>query len=174
MRLQQYRLFQHHGTFYVENVGTKKQESLRTKSKPEALVLLAAKNEAARQPALNLQIARTYLAASDPLMPKRTWQHVLDEIIKTKTGETQYRWTNVAKDKAMIPLLNQKLTETVAEELFRVMQAGTVSTNVFFRPGHNFALDMNWLALPVIPKKHRAKYRPSEKQAGRPLLCPCL
>ena len=46
MRLQQYRLFQHHGTFYVENVGTKKQESLRTKSKPEALVLLAAKNEA--------------------------------------------------------------------------------------------------------------------------------
>jgi len=112
MRLQQYRLFQHHGTFYVENVGTKKQESLRTKSRPEALVLLAAKNEAARQPALNLQIARTYLAASDPLMPKRTWQHVLDEIIKTKTGETQYRWINVAKDKAMIPLLNQKLPVT--------------------------------------------------------------
>src|SRR5476651_2828570 len=92
MRLQRYRLFQHHGTFYVENVENKKQESLRTKSKPEALVLLAAKNEAARQPALNLQIARTYMAASDPFMPKRTWQHVLDEIIKTKTGPTQYRW----------------------------------------------------------------------------------
>ena len=165
MRLQRYRLFQHHSTFYVENVETKKQESLRTKNKPEAIVLLAAKNEAARQPALNLQIARTYLAASDPLMPKRTWQHVLDEIIKTKTGPTQYRWTNVAKDKAMIPLLSQKLTETVAEELFRVMQAGTVSTNVFLRRVHNFALDMNWLPWPVIPKKQWPKYRHAEKRA---------
>jgi len=46
MRLQRYRLFQHHGTFYVENVETKKQEKLRTKNRPEVLVLLAAKNEA--------------------------------------------------------------------------------------------------------------------------------
>src|ERR1700691_648551 len=129
MRLQQYRLFQHHGTFYVENVGTKKQESLRTKSKPEALVLLAAKNEATRQPALNLQIARSYLAASDPLMVKRTWQDVLDEIIKTKTGETQYRWSTVSKDKALASVLAQKVTETRAEEFLRAMQAGTVSTN---------------------------------------------
>ena len=74
MRLQQFRMYQRNGTFYVEEVATKKQESLRTKSKQEALVLLAAKNEAARQPALNLQIARSYLAASDPFMPKRTWQ----------------------------------------------------------------------------------------------------
>ncbi len=85
MRLQRYRLFQHHGTFYVENVETKKQESLRTKNKPEALVLLAAKNEAARQPALNLQIARTYLAASDPLMaevavPRELFQSILKAI----------------------------------------------------------------------------------------------
>jgi hypothetical protein len=145
MRLQQYRLFKHNGIFYAENVETKKQESLRTRSKSEALVLLAAKNEAARQPALNLQIARTYLAASDPLMPKRTWQHVLDEIIKSKSGETQYRWTNVAKDKALLPILNKKITETNAEDLLRVMQAGTVSTNVFLRRIHNFAVDMNWL-----------------------------
>jgi len=140
MRLQQYRLFQHHGTFYVEHVETKKQESLRTKSRPEALVLLAAKNEAARQPALNLQIARTYMAASDPFMPKRTWQHVLDEIIKTKTGETQYRWTTMAKDKALLPVFNRKVTETVAEEFFRAMQAGTVSTNVYLRRIHNIGV----------------------------------
>jgi integrase len=165
MRLQQYRLFQHHGTFYVEHVETKKQESLRTKSRPEALVLLGAKNEAARQPALNLQIARTYMAASDPFMPKRTWQHVLDEIIKTKTGETQYRWTTVAKDKALLPIFNRKVTETVAEEFFRAMQAGTVSTNVYLRRIHNFALDMNWLPWPVIPKRQWPKYHHAEKRA---------
>jgi hypothetical protein len=65
------------------------QADMKGERRRKALVLLAAKNEAGRQPALNLQIARTYLAASDPLTPKRTWQHVLDEIVKTKTGPTQ-------------------------------------------------------------------------------------
>jgi hypothetical protein len=37
MRLQRYRLYQRHGTFYVEDVETRKQESLRTKNTPEAL-----------------------------------------------------------------------------------------------------------------------------------------
>jgi hypothetical protein len=121
MRLQRYRLYRRNGTFYAENVESKKQESLRTKDKQEALVLLGAKNEASRQPALNLRIARTYMLASDPLMSKRTWRHVLDEIIKTTSGPTQYRWTNVAKDKAIIPLLGQKLTDTVAEDLLRAL-----------------------------------------------------
>ena len=165
MRLQQFRMYQRNGTFYAEDVATKKQESLRTKSKQEAVVLLAAKNEAARQPALNLQIARSYLAASDPLMAKRTWQGVLDEIIKTKTGETKYRWSTVAKDRALASVLAQKITETRAEEFLRAMQAGTVSTNVFLRRIHNFALDMSWLPWPVIPKRQWPKYRHAEKRA---------
>ena len=48
--------------------------SLRTKDEGEALTLLHSKNEAHRQPVLNLHIARTYLAATDPEMAKRTWQ----------------------------------------------------------------------------------------------------
>jgi hypothetical protein len=162
---QRFILFRRGGVFYCEDTNSRKQVSLRTKDEGEAQTLLHAKNESVRQPVLNLQIARTYLAASDPLMPKRTWQHVLDEIVKTKTGPTQYRWTNVAKDKAMISLLNQKLTETVAEDLFRVMQAGTVSTNAFLRRVHNFALDMNWLPWLIIPKKRWPKYRHAEKRA---------
>ncbi len=165
MRLQHYRLFPHNGTFYVEHVVTGKQESLRTKDKKEAIILLGAKNEAARQPALNLRLARTYMQASDPLMCKRTWQHVLDEIIKTTSGPTQYRWANVAKDKALIPLFGRKLTDTVAEDLLRAMQAGTVSTNVFLRRIHNFALDMNWLLSSVIPKNRWPKYHHAEKRA---------
>ena len=54
------------GVFYLEDTETRKQESLGTKNRTEALTLLAVRNESARQPQLNLQIARTYLSASDP------------------------------------------------------------------------------------------------------------
>lgn len=37
-----------------------------------------AKNEADQQPAFNFQIARTYLAAGDPVLARRTWQDVKD------------------------------------------------------------------------------------------------
>jgi hypothetical protein len=45
------------------------------------------------------------------------------------------------------------LLGTTAEQLLRVLEVGTSSTNVFLRRLHNFALDMNWLPRPVIPKR---------------------
>jgi hypothetical protein len=46
--------------FYVENTATGKQTSLRTKDEAEAKSLLKARNEAQRQPILNLHLARAY------------------------------------------------------------------------------------------------------------------
>ena len=48
------------------------------------------------------------------------------------------------------------------------VETGTVSTNVFLRRVHNFALDMGWLPWPVIPKKHWPKVRFREKRAITP------
>jgi hypothetical protein len=59
-------LFRLAGVFYSEDTTTRKQISLRTKDEAEALTLLHSKKEAHRQPVLNLQIARTYLTATDP------------------------------------------------------------------------------------------------------------
>ena len=59
-------LFRRAGVFYSEDTTTRKQHSLRTKDEAEALSILHSKNEAHRQPVLNLQIARTYLTATDP------------------------------------------------------------------------------------------------------------
>jgi len=53
------------GMFYVEDTKTRKQESLGTKIRAEATTLLNARNEASRQPQLNLQIAKAYLAGTD-------------------------------------------------------------------------------------------------------------
>ncbi len=68
-----YILFQRSGVFYCENTSTGKQSSLGTRHKPDALRLLHAKNEAADQPAMNLQIAQVYLHHSDPALSARTW-----------------------------------------------------------------------------------------------------
>src|SRR5487761_2086928 len=74
--------------------------SLKTKDKAEANRLLMAMNEAGKQPAMNLSLARVYLRHSDPMVSTRTWQNVLEEIIALKTGPTQARWKSAAKDKA--------------------------------------------------------------------------
>jgi hypothetical protein len=96
------------GVWYLENKETKHQESLRTRDATEAKRLLNAKNEAHRLPAINLQIARAYVAAADPKMAARTWQEVIDVLISQKQGETQHRWSVASKDEAFMyfwPLL---------------------------------------------------------------------
>ena len=153
------------GVFYVEDTETRKQESLGTKSRAEALTLMTARNEAVRQPQLNLHIARTYLAASDPEATKRTWAVPLEQLAKTKNGVTHQRWLRVLKDEAFASIRELPILETRPEHLLKVIEVGTVSTNVFLRRVHNFALDMGWLPWPVIPKKHWPKIKFREKRA---------
>src|SRR5271168_3493001 len=92
-----YRLFlRRKSVYYAFDDITKTFTSLKTKDKAEASRLLMAMNEAGQQPSMNLSLARVYLRHSDPLVATRTWQHVLDEIIRTKTGENQVRWQVMA------------------------------------------------------------------------------
>lgn len=58
---KRYRLFRRGNVFWCQGNETGKQESLRTKDPGEAERLLHARNEAHRQPVINLQIARAYL-----------------------------------------------------------------------------------------------------------------
>jgi hypothetical protein len=80
------------GMFYVQDNQTNKQESLNTKNRDEAITLLHARNESARQPQLNLQIAKAYLAGTDSGVSTRTWQDAFNAIIDNKTGSTKERW----------------------------------------------------------------------------------
>jgi integrase len=163
---QRYRLFRRSsGIFFIEDRATRRQESLRTKDKEVASRLFHSKNEAHVQPALNLQIARAYLMAIDPAIATRTWQHALDEIIKTKQGGTQVRWLSAAKQKPFDTIRNVPILETQAEHFLKVLNSGTVSTNVYLRRLHNFALDMSWLPWPVIPKRQWPEVRFKEKRA---------
>jgi hypothetical protein len=162
---QPFILFRRGGVYYSEDVNTGKQISLRTKDEGEALTLLHAKNESVRQPMLNLRIARTYLAASDPEVGKRPWQAAMDEMSRGKRGPTLVRYGRAMEDEAFDLIRNRPILETQAAEFREVLSAGTVATNVFLRRLHNFAMDMNWLPWPVLPKKAWPKVRFKEKRA---------
>ena len=151
---ERYRLFlRRKSVYYAFDNTTKTFQSLKTKDRSQAVRLLLALNEAGKQPAMNLGLARVYLKHSDPLVSQRTWQHVLDEIIKLKSGPTQYRWQTAAKDKAFDLIRSRLLIDTQAEHLLEVLRKGTVSTNAYLRRTHNFAIDMNWLPATVIPHR---------------------
>jgi hypothetical protein len=145
------------GVFYLEDTVSLQQESLKTKDKDVAQRTLSAKNQAHEQPALNLQMARTYLAASDPAVVKRTWQRAMDALASSKKGPTLDRWQRAIKDHAFDLIRDHRILETRAEVFWTVLCQGTVATNVFLRRIHNFALDMAWLPWPVIPKRQWPK-----------------
>jgi integrase len=153
------------GRYYIHDDVTGKQQSLKTKDRATAMRLFHSRNEAEQQPAVNLQIARAYLAASDRDIGTRHWQFVMNEMVKLKDGETQRRWLTAIKDKALNPLRTLPVLETRAEHFLRVLEAGKVSTNVYLRRIHNFALDMNWLPWPVLPKRQWPKVEHKDKRA---------
>ena len=150
------------GMFYIEDTESGKQESLGTKDRTEAISILNARNEAVRQPHLNLQIAKAYLAGTDSGVANRTWQHALDALIELRSGPTKERWQRAAKERAFDLIRDRVIIETTAEHLFACLKAGTVSTNVHLRELHNYCLSMNWLPWPVIPRRlwPKIEYKP--------------
>lgn len=125
------------GAFYCVDNITGKRTSLDTTDEEAAKEIIAAKNNAAKQPALNLQLAKAYLAGIDSGISTRTWRAALFSLTETKHGANKERWERVAKDSALSILLDKVIVQTQAELLLKVLSTGTVSTNVFLRRLHN-------------------------------------
>jgi len=98
--------------FYCVDSETGKRWSLKTKDRDAAEQIVLAKNQALRQPALNLQIAKAYLAGTDNGVTTRTWQHAIESLTNTKLGANKERWERVVKDAALMPLLPLVIIET--------------------------------------------------------------
>jgi hypothetical protein len=69
----------------------------------------------------------------------------MEQIISTKTGNTRERWDYAIKDKAFDSIRNHELIKTSSEHFLDVLNKGSVSTNVFLRRAHNYAIGMHWL-----------------------------
>jgi integrase len=163
--MNRYRITRRNGHFYLVDKDTGQRKSLKTANLNDAKRLLAAANEASHQPLLGKKLAETYYAASEPEAMTRTWRHVIDEIIKLKEGSTRERWDRAAKDEAFGLLKPLLVIKTRSQDFLDVLNAGSVATNVFLRRIHNFALDMDWLFKPVLPKRHWPKIEFKEKRA---------
>jgi integrase len=163
---QRYHCFRReNGIFYSLDTLTRKRQSLETTDAETARRLANALNEACKQPAVNLQIARVYLQHSDPEYAKRTWRLVMDRMGEMKSGNTRKRWDTAVKDPAFEPLRNLALIKTQAEHFLEALHQGTVSTNVFLRRIHNFALDMDWIPKAIVPKRQWPAVHYKEKRA---------
>ena len=91
--------------FYCVDTETGKRTSLKTKDRDVAEQIILAKNQSLRQPSLNLQIAKAYLAGTDNGVATRTWQSAIESLSNSKQGANQERWRTAAKDKALAPLM---------------------------------------------------------------------
>jgi integrase len=89
----------------------------------------------------------------------------MDEFVRTKRGKTEIRSARAMDDKAFTALRTRKLIETQPADLLHALERGGVSTNVFLRRLHNFALGMNWLPWPVLARKQWPAVRFGEKRA---------
>jgi hypothetical protein len=89
------------GLFHCVDSETGKRWSLKTRDRDAAEQIVLARNQALRQPTLNLQIAKAYLAGSDSGGNTRTWLDALEVLMGMKVGANEHRWRTVAKDKAL-------------------------------------------------------------------------
>ncbi len=153
------------GRFYILDCETGKRQSLSTCDRTAAMAVLNARNEAFRQPHLNLEIAKAYLAGANSGMATRTWQDAFDAIKEIKHGSTQVRWRSAVKQKAFDLIRHRVILQTQPEHLLACLKAGTVSTNVHLRKLHNFCLGMGWIMHPILPKRLWPAVRHQPKRA---------
>src|ERR1035437_6785809 len=163
-----YTLFRRDGIYYSQDSATGQQKSLRTRDETEALQLINARNEAHRQPVLNLQLARAYMTASDPAFVERTWQTVMAQLQARGQESSRARYASVFKSPSFDGLRNKRLMETTADDFLAVFKDGKVSIVYFLKRLHNFALSLGWIALPVVAPYLWPKYEAKERRGITP------
>jgi hypothetical protein len=108
---------------------------------------------------------QVYLQHSDPDYAKRTWRRVMDKLGEMKTANTLKCWNTAVKEPAFDSFRGLALIKTPAELFLEALHKGMVSTNVFLRRIHNFALDMDWIPKAIIPKRQWPKIEFNAKRA---------
>src|SRR6478736_10197006 len=113
---QRFYLYRRGDTYYLQDSRTGKQQSLETKNRHEAQRLLEIKRQTSADQAFNQIILKTCLTTQDPLLSKRTWQAVMDQIKTHGKESSKCRYARAIKAKAFDGLRKIRLVETTAED----------------------------------------------------------
>lgn len=164
--IERYRLYRRsNGRWYCEDTQTHRQESLGTSNRADAQALVAAQNQAAAHPVLSMALAKAHLLGRSPELLSRTWAEAIEYLANSYEGATRTRWQRFGNSEPLQRLRSMTLAMTESTDLLRVLnhpKAGS-STNIWLRRLHNYALDMQWLLMPVLtrkgwpPVKHKAR-----------------
>lgn len=140
--------------FYCEDTQERKQLSLGTKDRGEAMRLLEMKRQCAGDHAFSHLLLKTCIGSLDPLLAKRTWQTLMDEMCGRCQGEsTRKRYDRAVNSRSFDALRHKTLLETTSGDLLAALSKGKPSTHHFLRRFHNFALGMGWIPLPILAPK---------------------
>jgi integrase len=74
------------------------------------------------------------------------------------------RYVTVFKSSCFDALRHKKLLETTADDFFAVFKESKVSIVYFLKRLHNFALNLGWIAVPVIAPYLWPKYQPKGRR----------
>src|SRR5438309_8618973 len=161
-----YRLYRRrNGVFFWQENDSSRQGTLRTSDRREAERLLNAMNESHREPTLNLNLARAYLAAHDPKMAQRPWQAVMNEMATHGIPTTQERCARGFRSKAYDPIRNKPLVQTTGADLLAIIHTNGNCVAHYLRRLHNLAVDLGWLPWPVMAKRACAQIGSKSKRA---------
>lgn len=147
---QRFYLYRRGETYYLQDSRTGKQQSLETKNRHEAKRLLEIKRQTSVDQAFNQIILKTCLTTQDPLLSKRTWQAVMDQIRTHGKESSRSRYARAMKVKAFDELRKVKLVETTADDFLSVLNGSKVSVAHYLKRLHNLALGLGWLSFPVL------------------------
>jgi hypothetical protein len=147
---QRFYIYRRRDVYYLQDSRTGKQQSLETKDKNEALRLLEIKRQSTADISFNQIILKTCLATQDPLLAKRTWLIVMEQIQTHGKESSQKRYARAMKSKAFHRLRNVKLVETNADDFLAILNKAKVSDAHHLKRLHNLALGLGWLSFPVL------------------------
>ncbi len=137
---QRFYIYRRRDVYYLQDSRTGKQQSLETKDKNEALRLLEIKRQSTADTGFNQIVLKTCLTTQDPLMARRTWQTVMDQIQTHGKESSRKRYTRALKSKAFARLRNVKLVETNADDFLAILNRAKVSDAHHLKRLHNLAL----------------------------------
>lgn len=156
------------GTLYAENIHGDRL-SLRTKNRKMAEEILRGYQASVEKPNFAYKVGLAYLGETDPEAENRTWLDVIDAYIRrSAAGPTRSRLETAKKDQALRKILKLNILQDRPRQaglFFEALNLGRISTNVFLRRFHNFALDMGWIPAPIIPRRQWPKVRYAAKKA---------
>jgi hypothetical protein len=147
---KRYRLIRRGGrnAFYCVDSKTGKRTSLGKHDEDEARQIIDAKNQALRQPVLNMQIAKAYLYGTENGIATRTWQQALDVMTASKTGDNQEHWKRGGKEQPFDLIRDQIIIEMHTRANFseliqpvrRYCNAGVPSSSGFMCRAKRFSV----------------------------------